>query len=722
MIKKQGVTLTTVVVTVIVLSILAGVVIFSTNSTIGYAKLSTWATEITYIQETVDEQIKTESSLPYTTDFINIDTSSLTSEQLDKQFKDENIENQKLELNVINLGKLKITNTNYGNLTSLDDVYAYSLTTGKVYYAKGIEIDGVKYYGLTEELRNRFKLQSANNALYSIVFSPSVIGYTNKPITVTVKVPVSFTSISIVTSNEQIQVGSPTNVNNMNEYMVNTNLVDGNYEITVSYSFENNTYTSKYVVNSYDVTKPIINPVEFSNIVITETKSGGVEYLNNVFATDESGIKVLKYSIEEVAEDKAEEYFKDKGFDVNNKKINLDKGSYIYTIYSEDKAGNFSVLTFDKRYLMPDSWKDSVRYIENTVPIPKGFVASPYDGENKKSNGLVIYQLTEDEIKDNLTVLPTETQQTSWTSRNQYVWVPVDDFTKFVRSSNPSNVLGSGTWEIVLNKTTNMPEKVQSAAYVTEITPTGGITNTLSEVQAMYESVKKYGGFYIGRYEAGVENLRTEYGADGTTLPRGENVYSQMNKYPYTYIGWTWNDVMDVDTDGAVEVARSIYPVNNIQSEYKVVSTLTYGVQWDYVLSWWKAKGAVTSVSSSTSYGNYRGHSITSYTNLNDGAKYSKDDGNTFLNITASFSKSTTDEFLFTTGALKAAKVLNIYDMAGNVQEWTMEGYNTASRVIRGWAFDQSSDNYRTINNYPDVSKRIMRHPAAKEYSERRNI
>jgi hypothetical protein len=37
-----------------------------------------------------------------------------------------------------------------------------------------------------------------------------------------------------------------------------------------------------------------------------------------------------------------------------------------------------------------------------------------------------------------------------------------------------------------------------------------------------------------------------------------------------------------------------------------------------------------------------------------------------------------------TTGALKSAKVNNIYDMAGNMFEWTMEGFTTESRVMRG--------------------------------------
>ena len=46
------------------------------------------------------------------------------------------------------------------------------------------------------------------------------------------------------------------------------------------------------------------------------------------------------------------------------------------------------------------------------------------------------------------------------------------------------------------------------------------------------------------------------------------------------------SETMTVETGGAVEVARSLY--TKTDSNYGVVSTLTYGVQWDATLQWWK--------------------------------------------------------------------------------------------------------------------------------------
>jgi hypothetical protein len=174
---------------------------------------------------------------------------------------------------------------------------------------------------------------------------------------------------------------------------------------------------------------------------------------------------------------------------------------------------------------VPTEWKENVTTIVDTVPIPKGFVASPYDGENTKNEGLVIYELA-----DNETEIPSsETQYTSWTTRNQYVWVPVDKAkfaTTFVRQdfgrsyTTLSNELGTDYWEVVVNEQTNLPLTTiaeQSATYMTE--------ETLAEVQAMYASVKEYGGFYIARYEAGTSVQRTDI-ANGTSA----DILSQKDK------------------------------------------------------------------------------------------------------------------------------------------------------------------------------------------------
>ena len=316
-----------------------------------------------------------------------------------------------------------------------------------------------------------------------------------------------------------------------------------------------------------------------------------------------------------------------------------------------------------------------VTAIVDGVPIPKGFVASPYEGEKTKDGGLVIYELAANENA----IPASETEHTSKTTRNQYVWVPVEDFSKFIRQNfgqpdDISDIIGNNYWEIT-DKT------IGNISYMT--------VESLKEVQAMYDSVKTYKGFYIARYEAGLDVGSQKTSDDGEII---KSVHSKMNKAPYNYVRWTYNDKMSEDTNGAVEVARSIYPATN--AKYGVVSTLTYGVQWDRTLAWWKETKATngtgdvtidsnTKLNDSTNYGNYYNNEIPNAT-FNAGAYVSKDSGTTYKAIDSSYSKTNTQSHILTTGATEETRVNNIYDMAGNLWEWTMEGSDSTYRVLRG--------------------------------------
>ena len=116
---------------------------------------------------------------------------------------------------------------------------------------------------------------------------------------------------------------------------------------------------------------------------------------------------------------------------------------------------------------------------------------------------------------------------------------------------------------------------------------------------------------------------------------------------------------MKNETGGAVEKAKNFATEKGYTS---VTSTLIYGVQWDAIMQWidpgYKNEdGTLTSfVADSTGKGNY-----------DEDANTNPWKGN-----------------LTTTGASEDYGVKNIYDLAGNVWEWTMEAYNTDNRVNRG--------------------------------------
>ena len=403
----------------------------------------------------------------------------------------------------------------------------------------------------------------------------------------------------------------------------------------------------------------------------------------------------------------------------------------------KNKAEDFNIVVTDLGVIVedfPEGWENSVSEIVNGVPIPKGFVISPYDGENTVNEGLVIYALTTQEIANgvyDITKTDTDkTHQDSLENRNQFVWVPVDrntfsteDDTEFKRDSFEwnidghygttdrndnfySNKLGSNNaedkyfWEVELDDE-NMPNATQNMNFMSSA--------TLDEVQAMYASVKKYGGFYIARYEVGGTQVQ-----ETTNFVRG-TVSVTMGKKPYNGVPWATSNTMSFDEGGAVQLAREFYAKTN--TNYGVVSTLTYGVQWDRTLAWIKSrKGESFNLLDSTEYGNYANTSL-AVADFNENAQYvsatyNKDsattgyyDVGTWTYVTNFTSRS--GNYIMTTGALQKVNVCNIYDMAGNLLEWTMEGHSTDNRVHRGGIFD-----YYFGSSLP-VASRNYNHPAA---------
>ena len=215
----------------------------------------------------------------------------------------------------------------------------------------------------------------------------------------------------------------------------------------------------------------------------------------------------------------------------------------------------------------------------------------------------------------------------------------------------------------------------------------------------MLKSVYLNGGFYVGRYEAGIGTNRTSIEAQvngkypiPTTTP-----VTKADAYPYTYVTRTQ--------------AQNL--ASNVNSGDKT-SSLMFGVQWDLVLAFMsKDKSKITDAtiltSNSTTIGNY--HNSTFDLNRGKYAQYGQL-GNPWKNFDSALGSivvsnettgkmkkteqsSDSNSILITTGGTEQSKVMNIYDIAGNVWEWTLE---KTSITINPCAYRGGSYSYAGSN------------------------
>ena len=248
--------------------------------------------------------------------------------------------------------------------------------------------------------------------------------------------------------------------------------------------------------------------------------------------------------------------------------------------------------------------------------------------------------------------------------------------------------------------------------------------------EANKTSVEKYGGFYVARYEAGVPSDApfyaneegTIYYTSGTNPSKNVDTYKPVSKAN----NQSWNYISQ---QNAVTVSQKMYEGNS-----SVKSQLIDSYAWDTIMNWMESEKSGIAIDSSN-YGNYYNNTSIEANTLyalhrygavtTTGKENGKGDYWTVAtkykkgNIQSgaiSLTESNRDQYEFTdyddenytytvrkemaTGASDVTKVKNIYDIAGNIWEWTTEtGYhNTGSgtqyAVVRGGIFHNYGGNY----------------------------
>ena len=297
----------------------------------------------------------------------------------------------------------------------------------------------------------------------------------------------------------------------------------------------------------------------------------------------------------------------------------------------------------------------------NTIPVPEGF----YYVGGTKSSGVVISDNKDDQNKyKGQADVPAGVEYDTTTGivnnyilkGNQFVWIPVDE-TYAKKNWGYSN----DSWD--------------------SLTPS-----------SEYKFVTKYGGFYVGRYEAGVGDVKlpnVDFSAQNTasgwqngafslgsnTLTSGK-ISEKAGEIPYYH----------ADFKTAQTLSQNMYQT------YSVQSGLVTGTMWDFIMKFIISSNNNNDsiVKKDSSWGNYRDTgSIVKYTagqgryagvNSSNGAMTSA-----FVTSDASYHYG-----IRTTASSEGVKKNNLYDIAGNLWEWSEESATIGRYMLRGGSFSDA--------------------------------
>ena len=285
----------------------------------------------------------------------------------------------------------------------------------------------------------------------------------------------------------------------------------------------------------------------------------------------------------------------------------------------------------------------------NPITIPAGFkVVNPNDDVTK---GIIIEDVSAGD---------------EYTKGSQFVWIPVGDIMTDEKGSKTTITLGrytfdsSGAETLVQsaeNWNNNTAETVISDYYM-EIASSEYGNEIAKNLESFITKSTENHGYYIGRYEAGDVLATDEERLEGASITNP--VVCKAGVYPYNY----------VTQPQASSLAKGMYNSNNFEGD------LVNSYAWDTAIVF------IQRFSGDANYSIQQGgNDKESIQKCGDSILYFVDSGDNVQDVRC-----------------------NIYDMAGNVYEWTTETSTAIACFIdvpcvyRGGYYGHS--NYRTSYRY----------------------
>ena len=278
----------------------------------------------------------------------------------------------------------------------------------------------------------------------------------------------------------------------------------------------------------------------------------------------------------------------------------------------------------------------------NTITIPEGFTPQPNPDANPGSDPNGYY---DPEIEDGVIVKDA--------NGNEFVWIPVGT----INTDNGQRTIEYNRYAYSNWVGTETDEETGSTKIKTTADQTEYFAESLNESEK--NSAVSNGGFYLGRYEAGVSGGTARTEDSGTS----QTVEIKPNLDVYNY----------VTQSEARALAEGMY------SSANYTSSLPSSYAWDTAIKFLEQTGNEAYLTDS-SQGNY-------YNTMPEG-------------------KTEAGSVLIETG--KTTPVKHLYDMGGNVYEWTTERYSSpdARKVSRGGFYGFTSTDEPVIGRFSSSNTR----------------